>query len=355
MRELLVGAEGAGQRLDKYLQKYMALAPGSFLYKMLRKKNITCNRKKCDGRERLSEGDTIQLFLSEETIENFRRKTGGEDAFPVTELSVLYEDSQVLLINKPVGMLSQKAQPSDVSLVEYLLGYLLRKGELTMEAMRSFRPSVCNRLDRNTSGMVTAGKTPQALRELSALLKERRVGKFYVCLVKGRVETEGRLWGWLTKDEKDNQVQILKKPVPGADEIRTAFVPVAYGKGTTLLEVELITGRTHQIRAHLSSIGHPVIGDTKYGDPVVNRRFRDLYGLRSQLLHSYRMEFPKLSGALAGLSERIVCAPLPELFQRILADEAIALPDDKGGFSHGNLGNKRAQRVHPGGSDQSYK
>ena len=214
MREILVGAEGAGQRLDKYLQKYMAKAPKSFFYKMFRKKNITCNKKKCDGSERLAAGDKIQLFLSEETIEGFRRGEAGI-RFPAAKLDILYEDPDVLLINKPAGMLSQGAEKGELSLVEYLLGYLLASGETTGEALRSFRPSVCNRLDRNTSGLITAGKTQAALRDLSLLFKERKVKKYYLCLVKGRLARAGRLSGWLIKDERTNQVTVCRQQGEG--------------------------------------------------------------------------------------------------------------------------------------------
>ncbi|MCI8465010.1 MAG: RluA family pseudouridine synthase [Lachnospiraceae bacterium] len=331
MRELLVGEEGAGQRLDKYLQKYMSEAPKSFFYKMLRKKNITCNRKKCDGSERLSLGDKIQLFLSEETIEGFRREISAGKKLPTTKLDILYEDSQVLLINKPAGMLSQRAEEKEPSLVEYLLGYLLASGQTTEEALRSFRPSVCNRLDRNTSGLVTAGKTQAALRGLSALFKERTVRKYYLCLVRGKVEKEGRLNGWLLKDEKTNQVTICQRDEEGAARICTVYAPLSYGKDVTLLQVELITGKTHQIRAHLAALGYPVIGDRKYGDGRWNRMYREKYGLTSQLLHAWRMEFPALSGALLGLSEKTEEAPIPEVFQRVLRGEGILRNPERAG------------------------
>lgn len=323
MRELEVDALEAGQRLDKFLQKYMALAPKSFFYKMLRKKNITCNRKKCDGSERIKKGDKIQLFLSEETIEGFRRQKETGKVYPYRTLDVIYEDSQILLINKPAGMLSQKAEKTDISLVEYLISYLLRKGDLTEESLRSFRPSVCNRLDRNTSGLITAGKTLPALKEMSELLRDRTIGKYYLCLVDGIIREETKIHGWLVKDEKANQVQIFSEKKPEASEIHTAYKPLAWGNRTTLLMVNLITGRSHQIRAHLASEGHPVIGDNKYGNRVVNGKYREKYHLEHQLLHAWCMQFPKAGGALSGLSEKTVYAPIPGEFERILMDEGI--------------------------------
>ncbi len=325
MRELTVGADEAGGRLDKYLQNYMAKAPKSFFYKMFRKKNITCNGKKCEGNERLSEGDVIRLFLSEETIEGFREQAVSADRYPVTRLDIVYEDSQVLVINKPAGMLSQRAGEKDLSLVEYLTGYLLKKGELTGEQLRSFHPSVCNRLDRNTSGLITAGKTLPALRELSALLKERQVKKYYLCLVDGIIREPQELHGFLRKDERTNQVQVCREAVPEGSEIHTAYEPLSHGRSTTLLKVDLLTGRSHQIRAHLASIGHPVIGDAKYGNSEKNRRFRARYGLRYQLLHAWEMEFPPLSGVLSGFSGRKLFAEPPGQFLDILSAEGISL------------------------------
>lgn len=184
MQELHIGENDAGQRFDKYLKKLLAEAPGSFVYKMLRKKNITLNGKKADGTEKLSCGDEVKLFLSDETYEKFRAKskTVMPEAFSGSEktlrqLKVLYEDADILIINKPSGMLSQKARPEDVSANEYILSYLLREGALTEEEMRTFRPSVCNRLDRNTSGILIAGKTLKGLQEMSKALKERTIQK----------------------------------------------------------------------------------------------------------------------------------------------------------------------------------
>lgn len=327
MRELTVRTEDAGQRLDRYLQKYMALAPKSFFYKMLRKKNITCNGKKCEGNIRLKAGDKIRLFLSDETIRRFSEKSGmsGIPRFLPPDFSapVVYEDSQVLIFDKPAGVLSQKAKPDDVSMAEYVLHYLRQKGEITEESLRMFRPAVCNRLDRNTSGLITAAKTSAGARALSALLRERSVKKYYLCLAAGVIREKREISGWLLKDEARNQVRIFPSDPGGADEIHTVYEPVGRGKDLTLLMVELITGRSHQIRAHLAFDGHPVIGDSKYGNEAVNRRFRARYGTAHQLLHAYRMEFPPLSDVLEGLSGKTVCAPLPDRFADILDGEGI--------------------------------
>ena len=289
MKELCIGSNEAGQRLDKFLGKYMDQAPKSFLYKMLRKKNITLNGKKALGNEILSAGDTVKLFLSDETVSKFSRSRTQETYKPKsrgqgTKLDILYEDEHTIFINKPAGMLSQKAAPGDVSLVEHLIAYLLESGQITEEELRTFRPSVCNRLDRNTSGIVAAGKTLAALQELSAMFRERSLLKYYLCLVKGGIKESRRIKGYLTKDRLKNTVSVQKEKAEDAALIETEYRPVSSGEGVTLLEVHLITGKTHQIRAHLAAEGHPIAGDYKYGDRAFNEKLKKEYGLSSSFI-----------------------------------------------------------------------
>lgn len=308
MREFKINSNEAGQRFDKYLKKLLREASGSFLYKMLRKKNIVLNGRKADGTEMLSAGDEVKLFLSEETFSKFSGEDKGCGEFEglrhlaeelsegSRELHVVYEDEDMLVINKPAGLLSQKAERSDVSANEYILAYLMAKGELTEASLKTFRPSVCNRLDRNTSGLLIAGKTLKGLQVMSKALKERSINKYYRCIVKGEVKEDSYIKGYLVKDTRKNQVSVFQDAPKGNAgepvlEIETAYHPVRCKNGFTELEVHLITGRSHQIRAHLSSIGHPVVGDFKYGDAAVNGMFRKHAGIRSQLLHAYRMEF----------------------------------------------------------------
>ena len=352
MREFRIQNNEAGQRFDKYLKKLLSEAPNSFVYKMLRKKNITLNDKKADGSEKLAAGDTVKLFLSDETFDKFAGKdkisaryeslkhlgqtlNGSESTLRDSEgtlrdsestlknsentlrdsestlrdpesalrilgdgamrsqsvLPVLYEDADILIVNKPVGMLSQKAKPSDISANEYILHYLIEQGELDEEMMQTFLPSVCNRLDRNTSGILIAGKTLKGLQEMSAALKERTVQKYYRCLVKGELGECDYIRGWLKKDETTNKVTIYKDAanVQDAQPIETEYRPIHVKGGYTELEVHLITGRSHQIRAHLASIGHPIIGDPKYGDRKVNAYFKKECEITSQMLHAYRI------------------------------------------------------------------
>ncbi len=333
MQEIIIGKNEAGQRLDKFLAKYLREAPKSFLYKMLRKKNIVLNKKKAEGSEKLAEGDRVTFFLSAETIEKFAgiskkdpvwegkaASTGKESRMP----EIIYEDDHILLLNKPAGLLSQKARPEDISAVEEITAYLLRTGAVTETELRTFHPGVCNRLDRNTSGLLAAGKSLAGLQQLSELFRDRTLRKYYRCLVKGQVKEEKHIKGWLVKDERINMVRILDTPEKGeAVRIETAYTPVSVQTDVTLLEVHLITGKTHQIRAHLASQGHPLIGDYKYGERSVNDSYRSAYGVTHQLLHAYRLEFPVLSGTLSYLSGRSFIAEPPALFEKVCREKGL--------------------------------
>ena len=336
MQEFIIEQNQAGQRLDKFLHKYLPLAGSGFLYKMLRKKNITLNGKKAEGKEMLQLNDKIQCFFSDETFAKFSGQTMDQQTREIADKAVsvieyeeaykrlkipsdaiLYEDGHVLIINKPAGILTQKAKEGDFSLNEWMIGYLLHNGRITAKELSLFKPSVCNRLDRNTSGMVLCGISLSGSQALSQLIRNREVKKYYRTIVKGQLRQGAVLEGSLQKNTSTNTVTVS---IEGS-EIKTAYEPIQLLKNKlTYLEVELITGKTHQIRAHLSSIGHPLIGDTKYGNKAVNQKVEKTYGLKHQLLHAYRMEFPKLEGTLSPLSEKRILAPLPNQFTNILED-----------------------------------
>lgn len=320
MKELEVKVQESGQRFDKYLSRYLKEAPKSFLYKMLRKKNITLNGKKASGNEKLEANDKVQLFFSDETLEKFM---GEEKEVKKAFLEILYEDKNVIFINKPVGMLSQKAKKEDVSLNEYLAGYLLDSGAMTKEDFRTFHPAVCNRLDRNTSGIIAGGKTMAGLQTLTELFRDRSLHKYYLALVKGIVKEEAHIKGYLKKDRSSNKVTITRQPQKDAVFIETRYIPLGCSKENqlTLLKVELLTGRSHQIRAHLASIGHPIIGDTKYGDVRVNKKYHTQYKVKSQLLHSWKLVLPQLEGELKNLSDMEITAPVPKEFKQVITKE----------------------------------
>lgn len=320
MRQLIVHKNDENQRLDKYLKKYLKEAPGSFIYKMLRKKNIVLNGKKADGTEKLAAGDEIKLFFAEETLEKFTGEAAKTEKqkFPVKQdLEILFEDENLLILNKPAGELSQKAEAKDVSMNEYALGYLQNCGAITEESLKVYKPSVCNRLDRNTSGILIVGKTYQAAREFGEALQKRTVRKFYRCIVKGEVKKAETIDGYLWKDEKTNKVQIFREKREGASEIHTAYDPVKHQNGLTLLEVHLITGRTHQIRAHLSSIGHPILGDPKYGDKKLSEKWKVKY----QLLHACRLELDGFTRDFAKYNGKVITADMPKAFDKIITEE----------------------------------
>lgn len=313
MQEITIGSNQAGQRFDKFLRKYLPEAGNGFLYKMLRRKNITLNGRKAEGKEILAQGDIVRMYFAQDTFRKFSGADGGqENERPLSGyreayqrcggIGVLYEDEQILALNKPVGLLTQKAKEDDLSLNEWMIGYLLDSGALSPEELLTFRPSVCNRLDRNTSGLVLCGKTLAGSQRLNDMIRSRKIRKFYRTVCVGEILAPAQIRGGLTKDSRANKVRISHE---GGSPVCTVYRPVFSNGQYTLLEVELITGKTHQIRAHLADIGHPLIGDFKYGDAGVNRRLRDQYGLEHQLLHAQRVIFPD------GME---LTAPCPEEF-----------------------------------------
>ena len=310
------------------LIKHLPKAAPSFIYKMLRKKNITLNGKKALGNELLKPGDYIEIFFSDVTYDKFRGTVQGKpdvssyvDAYSELKgIKVIYEDEDVVFLNKPIGVLSQKATESDSSLNEWLIGYLLEEGKISAESLRDFKPSVCNRLDRNTAGIVLCSKSLKGSRALSGLIKDRKLDKFYLALVKGTGIKESTLSGNLSKDSSANKV-IVK--LGDKEEIRTDIKPVSDNGKITLVEAELFTGKTHQIRASLAALGHPLIGDYKYGDRALNDAFKEEYGLESQFLVCYKVKFREDTNGLDALINLEIKADLPVIFDELLKKEKL--------------------------------
>ena len=318
---MIIDADESGQRFDKYLFRHLGEAPKSFVYKMLRKKNITLNGKKAEGSELVRAGDMVTLWFSDETFEKFRSKAAPVKLTGLPHVDVLYEDDQVIIMNKPAGILSQKAAAEDISMNEMMISYLLESGQIDDESMKSFHPAVCNRLDRNTSGIICGGKTLAALRFLSEGFRQHSFDKHYLCLAAGVISRGGHLKGYLVKDKASNTVCISDTASHHADWIETIYEPLGAAQNMTLLSVRLITGRTHQIRAHLAGIGHPLIGDRKYGLFDINDVFGRKYHLRHQLLHAVSLNFMQCPPSFSSLDHQTIYAPLPKQFKQILTEE----------------------------------
>ncbi len=287
MRELKIGKNDAGQRLDKFITKTLEL-PTGLLYKSIRTKKIKVNRKRAEISTVLCEGDTVQCFLAEEFFE--REVDDGSLARITPKLCIVYEDENIMLLDKRPGVsVHEDESGSTNTLITHILAYLYQKGEYDPKNEQSFTPALCNRIDRNTGGIVIAAKTAEALRVMNEKIKNREIDKFYLAAIHGiPKKSEDTLYGYLLKDEKKNTVRVFDKDPPrGAKNIITKYKVIAKRGDSALIEVELLTGRTHQIRAHMSHIGHPLIGDGKYG---INRDDRGR-GYKYQALYSYKLRF----------------------------------------------------------------
>lgn len=287
MKEIIIGSNDAGQRLDKFLTKSYNNLPQSMLYKSIRKKDVKLNGKRCEISTRLTEGDVLTMYLKDE----FFQKEPKEYDFlkAPNRLNIIFEDENIMILDKQPGLI---VHPDDQyhfdSLIARVQHYLYEEGKYNPENETSFAPALINRIDRNTGGIVMAAKNAEALRIMNEKVKDRELEKLYLCIVHGKMEKmQATLEGFLEKNESKNRVYISKKATSETKSIETRYRVLDERGGYSLLEVELLTGRTHQIRAHLSSIGHPLAGDGKYGTNAVNKQT----GFQYQALYSYKLKF----------------------------------------------------------------
>lgn len=317
MKKIQITENDANQRIDKYIKKLLVNAPTNFIYKMFRKKDIKVNGKKVNEKYILKNNDVVEMFLYEDKFKEF---TAAKDIYNVKKtFKVLYEDNHVLIVYKPAGLLVHEDKNESVNtLTNQVLSYLANKNELDLSRENTFMPGPVHRLDRNTSGIVIFGKTLGALQVLNEMIKQRHcIEKSYLTICKGKVNQKRNLKGYIVKLDDQAQVKLVSKDYPGALTMETIVKPVKYNNDYSKVEVTLVTGRMHQIRVHLSSIDHPIIGDRKYGDFELNKFVKKEFGLNHQLLHAYKIRFVKSFGILAYLQDKEIVCPVPKLFEKI--------------------------------------
>ena len=297
MKEITIRDNDAGQRLDRFVGKAVPLLPESLLQKYIRLKRIKCNGKGARRDTRLEKGDVIQLYINDEFFEKPREENSYLKV-GTPRLNIVYEDENILLLDKKPGVLCHSAGVWDYNtLIANVQAYMAQKGEWKPKEENSFAPALCNRIDRNTGGIVIAAKNAEALRILNDKIRDREIEKYYLCAVQGRPKpAEGRLENFLFKDAKKNQVFVKDRPEPGAKTAVTEYRTLMSKGPLSLVECRLLTGRTHQIRAQMAHAGWPLLGDGKYGSERFNRGFEE----KGQALYSYRLrfDFPTDAGPL---------------------------------------------------------
>ena len=302
MKEFTIGANDAGQRLDRFLAKAVPLLPASLAQKYIRIKRIKCNGARAERDTRLKEGDVLQLYINDEFFDK-PREDNAYLTVATPKLNIVYEDENILLVDKRPGLAVHPHDGAEYgrTLIDHIQAYLYQKREWSPRGENSFTPALCNRIDRNTGGIVIAAKTAEALRVLNQKIKDREMDKRYLAIVEGTPkQPKGSLKGFLFKDAKKNRVFVTDTPQTGAKTCQTNYITLASRQGLSLVECELITGRTHQIRAQFAYAGHPLLGDGKYGK--LDKRFDRNY----QALYSYKLtfRFTTDAGSLAYLDGR---------------------------------------------------
>ena len=318
MRRYTIEKNDAGQRVDKFLSKAVKTLPPSLMYKYIRLKRIKVNSKRCEISQKLAVGDVVELYINDEFFDT----PAPEELFKKapTDIEIVYEDENIILVDKPVGLLVHEDDSESCdTLINRILHYLYDKGEYDPEKESSFTPALCNRIDMNTSGIVIAAKNAESLRIMNQKIKDRELKKLYICAVHGTPKQKtATLKNYLIKDEKLNKVTVYNTPRPNAKTIITGYKVLHSTGKYSLVEVDLLTGRTHQIRAHMAYIGHPLVGDTKYGTLKQNQGLP----FKHQALWSYRLrlDFPTDAGELEYLRGRefqVKAVPFLEYFYQL--------------------------------------
>lgn len=298
MKEIIITNNEAGQRVDRFLKKYLNKANQSFIHKMIRKKNIKLNNLRIQPEIILKIDDKVQIYLSDETISKFREKKSLKETS--IHFKTVYEDDNILIVNKPVGLSTQPDTTSTKSLVDEIKMYLDAKEK---NISFTFKPAVCNRLDKNTSGLVIAAKNYNTLKQTNKAIRERNIKKYYIAKIHGIISDDLELSDYLIKNENKNMVKVVKRKGENAKKIVTYAHPIKNEGKYSWIEIELETGRAHQIRAHLSSIGHPIVGDKKYG-----KKDNEKY----QVLHAYKLILNGYEEELAYLNGKIIKSDIKE-------------------------------------------
>lgn len=317
MKEIIIDRLNANQKAEKFVKKYLNDAPLSFIYKTFRKKDIKVNGHWIDKGYTLKENDVLRIYVTDQQLEDFNKPK------PLIKLAfnheIIYEDENILVVNKPSGLLVHgDEEEKRLTLSNQVLSYLFSKGEY--DPKNTFTPSPAHRLDRNTSGIVFFGKNNDVLQALMQIFKEKdNIQKYYYTLVLGKTDRNGTIDKPLIKDEKNNLVRVDLKSEYAKNAI-TKYTLINSFKDTSLLSVQILTGRTHQIRVHLASINHPVIGDAKYGNFEKNKEYQKLYGLNHQFLHCYKVKFLNLNNCLSYLSNKEFLCQLPNELDTIIKD-----------------------------------
>lgn len=306
---ITIGPNEKGQNIDKFLKKWLKDVPLSAIFRAIRKGDIRVNGKKIKDKYILEDGDIVEAkYIKSETKKEFIRIDN--------KIKVTYEDDNILVVEKKPGILVHKGEASEETMTDQVLSYLFDKGAYQPEKEATFSPSPCNRLDRNTSGLVIFAKNYQALINVNQMIRDRKIEKYYTALIKGKLK-DGLYEAYIKKDERNNISAVTREEEDGAKNISMKIKTEITCGSFSLIEIELMTGRSHQIRAHLSSMGHAVIGDPKYGDQELNSYFNNKFGLDYQYLYAYKLIFRDCPPYLSYLENKTILESIPPIYKRI--------------------------------------